>query len=209
MLSKCWFLLSWSRKLQCKDSDGNDPFADARAAIGQSMPMSVTFKSNSVSLVMEEVDFQAAYLDSTGCKTLPFWMEAVSTTSTPTPSPSAQPTTVAPSAEPTTTAPSTDVPTEAPTTVAPTTVTPTTVTPTEVPTTVTPTVTPTVAPTTPVPTPSDNKLLMYGLIGGGVLVVLILVICCCCCGKKKDKKRARVRRMKFDENSPLVKSNAL
>ena len=123
----CWCVPRLCRSLQCTDSEGKDPFADAKAAIGQSMAMSATFGSNSLTLVMEDWNLQAAYQDATGCSALPAWLEASNTTtSTPTPVPS----TVAPTAEPTTVAPSSEPTTVAPTTEAPSTAVPTTPTPT-------------------------------------------------------------------------------
>ena len=76
MLSMCWCVPRLCRSLQCTDSDGKDPFADAKAAIGQSMAMSATFGSNSLTLVMEDWNLQAAYQDATGCSALPAWLEA-------------------------------------------------------------------------------------------------------------------------------------
>ena len=152
--------------LKCKDSEGNDPFADQKEIIGEVDEVKMTFTAASVILEIDEGEtLELARSSAEGCTSAPTVAPTTVAPTTVAPTTVAPttvaPTTVAPTTvAPTTVAPTTVAPTTvAPTTVAPTTVAPTTVAPTTVaPTTVAPTtVAPTtVAPTTPAPTPKPT-----------------------------------------------------
>ena len=165
--------------VNCTDESGEDPFADARASIGNSS--SLYFSRNSTGLTISDGSepLYLPYLNSVGCS---------GTTVTPTTSP----TTIPPTTSPT------------PTTVPPT----TPPTPTTIPPTIPPTSQPTAQPTEKPTKAPMNMMLILIITGVVVLLVIVLILIICCCKKSGSNTNSRVRRVGYKsvESAPLKKN---
>ena len=187
--------------VNCTDESGEDPFADARASIGNSS--SLYFSRNSTGLTISDGSepLYLPYLNSVGCSGTTVTPTTSPTTIPPTTSPT--PTTVPPTTPPT---PTTIPPTIPPT---PTTVPPTTPpTPTTIPPTIPPTSQPTAQPTEKPTKAPMNMMLILIITGVVVLLVIVLILIICCCKKSGSNTNSRVRRVGYKsvESAPLKKN---